>query len=295
MLRHPAPQGGPRTLEGTRDRVDGGVEHGGHLGGGIAEHVTQHEHGHLTRRQELEGGHEREGDRLALFVASRGVGRPVDHAVEECVGDGLEPDDLAEARGLRRVDSRHVPLLRRSSRRRAPRVEAPVGRDAVQPGAKRRAAFERGEALPRGEQGVLQRVLGVADRAQHPIAVHLQFALVRRDEFTERFAVARPRPRDQVIRHHAHARHPPSERPAPHCMDTGRPTEWAVGGSPVRGIRRGLHHRREETPCCWRTRSRWSTEPEESIGGAVARAFAEEGAEVFLTGRAHGPGRGGRG
>ena len=86
-----------------------------------------------------------------------------------------------------------------------------------------------GDALPRGEQGVLQRVFGVADRAQHPIAMHLQFALVRRDELTERLAVAHPRPRDQVIRHHAHARHPPPERPAPHCMDTGRSREWAVG------------------------------------------------------------------
>ena len=46
-----------------------------------------------------------------------GVQGLVDHAVEAAgAWDGLEPDDFAEAGPLRRADSWHVPLLRRSSR-----------------------------------------------------------------------------------------------------------------------------------------------------------------------------------
>jgi hypothetical protein len=40
------------------DRLDGRVEHAGHLGGAEPEDVAQDEHGDLPGRQELQGGHE---------------------------------------------------------------------------------------------------------------------------------------------------------------------------------------------------------------------------------------------
>ena len=60
----------------------------------------------------------------------------------------------------------------------APRehVEADVRRDPVEPRAERRAALEPVEALPGAEERLLHRVLGLEDRAEHPVAVARQLA-----------------------------------------------------------------------------------------------------------------------
>ena len=115
--------------------------------------------------------------------------------LEEGVGIRLEPDDLAEPGRLGRFDAGHVPLLGRASAGRAARVEAPVGGDPVEPGAQRGASLEPAEALPGGQQRVLQGVLGVLERSEHPVAVHLQLPPVRLGQLAERVAVAGPRPR----------------------------------------------------------------------------------------------------
>src|SRR5262249_25563984 len=75
---------------------------------------------------------------------------------------------------------------------------APVGGDPIEPGADRRAALEPAEALPGGQQRVLQRVLGILERAEHPIAVHLELSAVRLGQRAGPPTVPRPRPGDQL-------------------------------------------------------------------------------------------------
>jgi hypothetical protein len=138
-----------------------------------SEDVAQDEDGELARRQDLESGHEGQGDGFGLFVARLRAGRHVDPTLEEGVGIRLEPNDFAEPGRLGRFDMRHIPLLRWASAGRTQRVEAPVGNDPVGPGADRGASLEPSEALPGGQQGVLEGVLGVLEGAEHPVAVHL--------------------------------------------------------------------------------------------------------------------------
>src|SRR5207248_1038680 len=63
-------------------------------------------------------------------------------------------------------------------------VEALVGGDPIQPGAQRRAFLESCEALPSGQQGVLEGVFGVLEGSENPVAVHLQLSPVRLGELT---------------------------------------------------------------------------------------------------------------
>ena len=53
-------------------------------------------------------------------------------------------------------------------------IEADVGGDLVQPGAKR-SSFERLEATPGAQIGFLHRVLGFVQRAKHAVTVHFYF------------------------------------------------------------------------------------------------------------------------
>jgi hypothetical protein len=50
-------------------------------------------------------------------------------------------------------------------------------------------ALEAVDAEPRRQQRLLQRVLGVLQRSEHAVAVHLQFTTVWLDERGERLAV----------------------------------------------------------------------------------------------------------
>src|SRR5471030_479752 len=94
-----------------------------------------------------------------------------DGTLEQSFGKWLEPDDFTEPGRLGRFNIGHVPLLGRTSARRPARVEAPVGGDPVEPGAQRGASLETSKALPGGQQRVLQGVLGVLERSEHPVAV----------------------------------------------------------------------------------------------------------------------------
>jgi len=70
------------------------------------------------------------------------------------------------------------------------RGEAAVGRDLVEPGPDEAALVEVADAPPRAHQRFLERVLGVVQRAEHPVAVGLQFAPVGRDQLLKRARVA---------------------------------------------------------------------------------------------------------
>src|SRR4029450_7496930 len=69
-------------------------------------------------------------------------------------------------------------------------VEAGIRRDSVQPGPEGRPALEALSLPPGSEERLLDEILGVFDRAEHAVAVHLQLAAVRLDERCERSLVA---------------------------------------------------------------------------------------------------------
>jgi hypothetical protein len=200
--------GGARSAVGDRRRcrlararlralvTDSTVEsqYVGHLVRVESEDVAQEEDGDLARRQDLQGGHESQGDGLGLFVAGRRPGRNLDRTLEECVRERLEPHDLPEPRRLGRRNPGHVPLLGGPSAGRAKRVETPVGGDPVEPGAERGASLEPSEASPGGHQRVLEGVLGVLQGSEHAVAVHLKLSTVRLDQLSERVPIAGPCP-----------------------------------------------------------------------------------------------------
>src|SRR4029077_11853641 len=96
-----------------------------------------------------------------VSVARPGPGGRVARALEVGVGKRLEPYDFAEPSRLWQFNLGDVPLLCRAAFGRAKRVQTPVGGDPVEPGADRGASLERCEALPGGQQRVLQGLLGV--------------------------------------------------------------------------------------------------------------------------------------
>src|ERR1035438_6067684 len=118
-------------------------------------------------------GDEGQRDGFALFVARLRAERHVDRTREERVGKRFEPGDFAERARLRRCDAGDVPRLGWAPAGGAQRIETPARGDAVEPGADRRASFEPAEASPGGEQRVLEGVLGILERSEHPVTVHL--------------------------------------------------------------------------------------------------------------------------
>ena len=129
----------------------------------------------LARRQLLHRRDEGELERLELLVA--GVGRGVAVLdLQRLVRVGLEPDLLADrvARGL--VGIGRGPVLDRQQPPLAAGddVEAGVGGDLVEPGAQRGAATEAAEPAPDPQPRLLQRVLGVVQRAEQAVAVRVQ-------------------------------------------------------------------------------------------------------------------------
>jgi hypothetical protein len=85
------------------------------------------------------------------------------------------------------------------------RVKGRVRRDPVQPVAKSASAVESAQRAPGAEQSILERVLGVVQRAQHAVAVGVELPAERFDETTERFLVPRARRFQQLAL--GHGRH----------------------------------------------------------------------------------------
>jgi hypothetical protein len=55
-------------------------------------------------------------------------------------------------------------------------VQTSVGRNPVEPGPQARALLEAAQPTPGGHHRLLQHVLGILHRAEHPVTVKLQFA-----------------------------------------------------------------------------------------------------------------------
>src|SRR5215211_7132438 len=87
------------------------------------------------------------------------------------------------------------------------RSEADVHGDGVQPGGELRARLVAVGAFPRAQHCLLERVVGVVERAEHPIAVKVERTAVWLDQERERLLVHRlrdaTRPTGWADRHRA--------------------------------------------------------------------------------------------
>ena len=153
------------------------------------EHLAQEQHGALRRRQVLDGCDEGELNALALFVARVRRGKAL---VRRLARVGLDPDRLRErlAEAAVRVGGGQLLERQRALGAARDRVERRVGGDLVQPRAGRAAPVEARQPAPGAQERVLQRVVGVVHRAEHAVAVRVQFAAMGLDEAAERVLVA---------------------------------------------------------------------------------------------------------
>jgi hypothetical protein len=155
------------------DRRDRGLERVRRLLGGELEYVPEDEHSPLAGGKVLQRGDEGELERLSPFVAS--LGRSV---------------TVRAAGGLLRVRLDRQRPVERALAAVGDRVEANVGRDPIQPTPRRASAAEVGLRSPGPQEGVLERILCIVQRAEHPVAVRVKRGAMRLDEAAEGVLVA---------------------------------------------------------------------------------------------------------
>jgi hypothetical protein len=178
-----------RPLERARHRADRVAERLGDLLRRPAEHVAQDQHGTLFRRQELDRGDEGELDRLAS-----------DQVIEQAIRIRLQVLEI-------------VADQQRLGASACERTQADVGGDRVQPGAELGAGLVAVGSLPSTDHRLLERVVGVVERAEHPVAVEVERLPVWLDQARERLLVHR-RPDATRGAGSAGRRRAPSRRPA---------------------------------------------------------------------------------
>ena len=86
-------------LQGAGDRVLSEPEQLGGLPRAESEHIAQQQHGALVRGEQLDGGDERQRDRLAGLVTGLGPGRLIREPLQQHVRIGLQPQHLASRVG----------------------------------------------------------------------------------------------------------------------------------------------------------------------------------------------------
>ena len=167
----------PRALEGAVDARGRRVEQVGDARGGQVEHLAQDQRRPLAGREQLQRGHVRQAEPAALDGRRRRIGR-----------ERLQPRHLEvrDDRRLRVVEDRPDSGRERSALPALERVQAGVRRDPVQPRAERGSlGVVRVEGPPRPQHRLLDEVVGVMDRSQHPVAVHPQLMAMRLDRSFE--------------------------------------------------------------------------------------------------------------
>ena len=163
------------------------------LVGRPAEHVAHDQRRPLARRQHLQRREERELDRLALDGDRVRLVRAGRDLVEQPVGVRLQPRHLGERRA--------------ASRRAASCAAAGRGRRSWRCGRAtpgRATALEAVAAAPGAQERLLHRVLGLVERGEHAVAVHVQLAAVALGELGEgRLVAGERRGRGGVGRAHS--------------------------------------------------------------------------------------------
>src|SRR4051812_37434931 len=132
------------------------------------------------------------------------------------VGVRLQPRDLGQRRAVRaQVGGQFATPPPLDERQR------PVRRDLVQPRTDRPAVLEPAQAPPGPIERVLNHVVGIVNRPQHPVAVRPQLLAQRPYQPSERLAVTRTR----RARPPAPPPHPPppAARPPPRPPPAPRP------------------------------------------------------------------------
>jgi hypothetical protein len=77
--------------------------------------------------------------------------------------------------------------------------QADIGGDPVEPGAKRRTLLEAIDLAPGSHQCLLERVIGIVNCSEHPIAVNVEFALERLRQLRESALIPRDRRGEMFI------------------------------------------------------------------------------------------------
>ena len=187
-------------LERAAHRVLRGFEHDRDLLGPEPEHVAQDQDRPLPGRQELQGGDEGERDRLSRLEPRLRAWRRFREVLQQYVGVGLEPDHLA-GRGRLRKPRRRRGRQGGPPPRRPQGVEATVGRDPEQPPSHGRPCLKTRDAVPGGQERLLDLVLRILDGAEDPVTVHVELAPMPVDEVAERLLVASLRAGDEIAVH----------------------------------------------------------------------------------------------
>ena len=138
----------------------------------------------------LQSGDERQLDGLALLIPSlRGEASVLQP--DGPVRIGLHPDrvgpllpgSVVRAGGTTVLDREAPPPLSYEG------VEADVGGDPVEPGTQQLVPLEPGQRAPGPQQRLLECVVGVEQRAEHPVTVGVDRRAVGLDEEAERVVV----------------------------------------------------------------------------------------------------------
>jgi hypothetical protein len=166
---------GPGPPQHAVHRGGRGAQQVRDLRGRPVQHVPQDQHRPLPRGQVLQRRDQGQPD-----ARPRGGhrGRVIVLGGQQRVGQRLQPRHLRR-RGQRGrgIPGRPAQPGRQGTAAAAlDRGQARVGRDPVQPGAHRRAALEPVERAPRPQIRLLNQILGLLGRAQHPVAVSQQLA-----------------------------------------------------------------------------------------------------------------------
>src|SRR5262249_47923956 len=122
------------------------------------------------------------------LVARLGARIAVRNAFEECVRVGVEPHRLSHSCGPGWFGHRWY--LLGAAPPVAEHVQAAVGGDAVQPGAERGSFFEAAQAAPGRDERLLHDVLGILERPEKPVAVHMELSSVGLDQLPKHGLVA---------------------------------------------------------------------------------------------------------
>ena len=142
----------------------------------------------------LDRDDERQARRLAGLVTRFGPRFDIDDVRDPGRRKRFQPRGLAVWRPERLERSRRSSLVGQQAADSPPpleRAQAGVRRDPVEPTAKGAATVELIPASPRAEKRVLDGVLRVMDRAQHPVAMEQDLVAMLLGKGVERFA-ARP-------------------------------------------------------------------------------------------------------